>query len=242
MLFRSGGNCTLTVSTGSGTMGSAAETDNYQLIDNTTGKTVQIDPSNISPSGSSVTFTLSSTYASRAFIVIGTVTKTLSANTEKTKTLTTATPLTFTTQAAVTNPVLSLGVADAYRIISIKQATGFAYGSSPSTSDYVDDVSDYYLFDDGQTLSYYGTSTLKLKPSYSPPNAPIRVEFEYFAHGTGDYFTVNSYTDVDYKKIPLFGNLALRDCIDFRPRVDTTGTAFTGSGGSVSLEIGRAHV
>ena len=111
----SGGNCTLTVSTGAGTMGSAAETDNYQLIDNTTGKTVQIDPSNISPSGSSVTFTLSSTYASRAFIVIGTVTKTLSANTEKTKTLTTATPLTFTTQAEVTNPVLSLGVADAAR-------------------------------------------------------------------------------------------------------------------------------
>ena len=231
----SGGNCTLTVSTGSGTMGSAAETDNYQLIDNTTGKTVAIDPSNISPSNSSVTFTLSSAYASRAFIVIAAVSKTLSANTEKTKTLTTATPIEFTTQAQVTNPVLSLGVADAYRIISIKQATGFAYGSSPASTDYVDDVRDHYDFDDGQTQSYYGTATLKLKPSFSPPNAPVRVEFEYFAHGTGDYFTVNSYADISYKKIPLFGTTPLRDCIDFRPRVDTTGSAFTGSGGSVSL-------
>jgi hypothetical protein len=238
----SGSNCTLTVSTGSGTMGSAAETDNYQLIDNTTGKTVQLDASFIAPSGSSVSFTLPGAYASRAFIVIGTVTKTLSANTEKSKTLTSASCV-YTTQALVNGQSLLLGsgtnpttgFADAYRVISIKQATGFAFGSSPSTSDYVDDVSDHYTFDDGQTLSYYGLSTLKLKPSFSPPNAPVRIEFEYLSHGTGDYFTVNSYSDLDYKKIPHFGTTPLRDCIDFRPRVDVTGIAYTGSGASTSL-------
>jgi hypothetical protein len=229
-----GGNCTLTVSAPSGTMGSAAETDNYQLIDNTTGKTVYISPSNINPSGSSVTFTLSDTYASRAFIIIGTVTKTLSANTEKTKTLTTAT-VTFTTQALATANTLSLGVADGFRIITVKQATGQAFGSSPSNSAYVDDVSDFYTFDDGQTPSYYGLASLKLKPSFSPPNAPVQVVFEYFAHGTGDYFTVNSYTDIDYKKIPSFFGVPLRDYIDFRPKVDTTGIAYSGSGASMSL-------
>lgn len=230
----SGGNCTLTVSAPSGTMGSAAETDNYQLIDNTTGKTVSISPSNINPSGSSVTFTLSDAYASRAFIIIGAVTKTLSANTEKTKTLNSAT-VTFTTQAAATANILNLGVADGFRIISVKQATGQAFGSSPASSAYVDDVSDYYTFDSGQRSSYYGLASLNLKPSFSPPNAPVQVVFEYFSHGTGDYFTVNSYTDIDYKKIPYYNNIPLRDYIDFRPRVDTTGSAYTGSGSSVSL-------
>ena len=84
----SGGNCTLTVSSSAGNMASKAETDNYQLVDNTTGLTVAIDPANISISGSAATFTLADTYASRSFTVIGTVTKTLSANTEKSKTLT----------------------------------------------------------------------------------------------------------------------------------------------------------
>ena len=233
----SGGFCTLTVSTGSGTMDSAAETDNYQLVDNTTGLTVAIDPSNISPAGSSVTFTLPDTYASRGFIVIGTVIKTLSSTTEKTKTLTSAS-VTFTTQALATNPTLSLGVADGYRIISVKQATGFAFGSSPTTADYTDDISDHYTFDDGQTLTFYGLAKLLLKPSFTAPNAPVRVEFEYFAHGTGDYFTVNSYIDnnnFDYKKIPSFAQTQLRDCIDFRPRVDNTGLAYTGGGASTSL-------
>jgi hypothetical protein len=38
---------------------------------------------------------------------------------------------------------------------------------------------------------------LILKPSFTAPTAPIRVEFEYFTHGTGDYFTVNSYSTND---------------------------------------------
>ena len=37
------------------------------------------------------------------------------------------------------------------------------------------------------------------------------------------------YADVDYKRIPLFGNLALRDCIDFRPRVAVTANITTTS-------------
>jgi hypothetical protein len=241
-----GGYCTVGLS-GVGTLASAAETDNYQVIDYTTGKTLLVDSSAINVAGSGVTITLVDTYAGRNIVVIATSKKTLSVSTEKSKTLrfdTTLYPecvIKYTTQAAVNNPTLSLGVADAYRIVSVKQATGFAFGSSPTDADYVDDVSDHYDFNDGQTASYYGLSTLTLKSSYSPPNAPVRVQFEYFAHGSGDYFTVNSYTDIDYKKIPHFGSVPLRDCIDFRPRVDTTGTAFTGSGGATSLVLKRGY-
>ena len=231
------GHCTLQVSTGSGTMGSAAETDNYILIDNTTGLIVPIDPTAIAPSGNTVIFTLTTTpidYSVRSFIVIGAVSKTLSTSTEKTKTLTSSSA-TFTTQAAATLSNLSLGIADGYRIISIKQATGFAFGTSPTTGQYTEDISDRYDFHDGQTTSYYGLSSVVLKSSFAPPNAPVLVTFEYFSHGSGDYFTVNSYTDIDYKNIPFYGNMSLRDSIDFRPRADTTGIAFTGAGASVSL-------
>lgn len=229
------GYCTLVVTTSSGTMGSAAETDNYIVIDDTTGNIVL--PFSIVPSGNTATITFFNTptdYSVRAFIVIGSVSKTLSSATEKAKTLNN-TAIAYTAKADVINPVLSLGVADGYRIISIKQATGFAFGSSPASTDYTEDVSDRYDFIDGQTISYYGLSNVTLKASYSPPNAPVRIVFDYFSHGTGDYFTVNSYSTIDYKNIPFFKTIPLRDVLDFRPRMDNTGTAFNGSGGATSL-------
>ena len=230
----SGGVCTLTVSAPSGTMISAAQTDNYQVIDNTTGQTVYVQTSNISVSGSSVTFTLPALYASRAFIVVGAVTKTLSSSTEKTKTLQTAT-VTFTSATAAQAPILNLGQADGYRIISIKQADNVAFGATPTSSQYVTDLMDRYNFFDGQTAYSYELAYLQLLPSKAPPSAPIQVTFQYFSHGTGDYFTVNSYSGIDYKLIPFFGGVPLRDCIDFRSRKDSTGSAFTGSGGAISL-------
>ena len=115
----SGSNCTLTVSTGSGTMVSYAQTNNYQLVDNTTGLSINYVSAAISTG--SITFTLAGTYANRSMTVIGTVVKTVA---EKTKTLTTATPVTFTTQAAAQSLTLSLGKADGYRITSVLMDSG----------------------------------------------------------------------------------------------------------------------
>ena len=55
---------------------------------------------------------------------------------------------------------------------------------------------------------------------------------DYFAHGTGDFFSVDSYSAIDYKDIPTYtstrvdpevretsGEFDLRDTVDFRPRV-----------------------
>ena len=54
----------------------------------------------------------------------------------------------------------------------------------------------------------------------------------YFAHGTGEFFSVDSYSGIDYKEIPTYtstrvdpevrepsGEFDLRDTVDFRPRV-----------------------
>ena len=55
---------------------------------------------------------------------------------------------------------------------------------------------------------------------------------DYFTHGTGDFFNVDSYSSISYKDIPTYsatrvdpevaeptGEYDLRDTVDFRPRV-----------------------
>ena len=228
------GSPQLTISTASGNMASAAETDNYIVVDNDSGAGGAIVlPTGITPSGSSVTFDLGSTYSGRSMMVIGAVNKSGSILTEKSKTLVSSATATFTTQATAQNSTLLLGYADGYRLVSVKMKSGtFA---SPGAS-YSIDISDRYDFDNGQKSTHYDQAKLVLKNSYAPPEAPVEVTFDYFTHSTGDYFTVNSYpANVDYKAIPYFQGQALRDCIDFRPRIDDAGTSFSGTGSSASL-------
>lgn len=229
----SGGTCTLTVSTSSGEFASAAETDNYIVMDNnaTDGGSI-IAPTSISVTGSTVQFTLPSTYATRNLVVIGAVNKSGSTLTEKAKTLVSTTS-SFTSQSAATKSIISLGKADGFRLISVKMDTGSF--SSP-TGSYNIDITDRFDFDSGQRDTHYDVASVVLKASYTPPVAPIRVEFEYFNHSTGDYFTVNSYpSNVAYSAIPTYNGSSLRDVIDFRPRIDDSGVSFSGAGSSASL-------
>lgn len=217
----SSGTCTLTVSTSSGSMASGAVLGNYILTNNTSGAIIL--PITITPAGSSVTFTLDSSHATAPFIVVGAVNKTGSTNTEKTKTLN-STSIAYTTQAAATASSLSLGKADAWRIVSIKMKSG-TFATPGAT--YSIDISDRYDFDNGQRSTFYDLGKITLKDTYVPPSAPVEVVFEYFTHSTGDYCSVNSYpAQVSYKEIPP----SLRDALDFRPRVDDTGTLFSGTG------------
>jgi hypothetical protein len=228
------GSPQLTVSTASGNMASAAETDNYIVVDNDSGAGGAIVlPTGITPSGSSVTFDLGSTYSGRSMMVIAAVNKSGAVLTEKSKTLVASATATFTTQATAQNSTLLLGKADGYRLISVKMKSG-TFASPGAT--YSIDISDRYEWDDGQRNTHYDQARLILKNSYAPPEAPIEVTYDYFTHSTGDYFTVNSYpANVDYKAIPYFEGQALRDVIDFRPRIDDAGTSFSGTGSSVSL-------
>ena len=229
----SGGTCNLTVSTTSGTFASAADLDNYIVMNNSaaTGGSV-IVPNSINVVGSSVTFVLHESLASTNFIVIGAVNKSGATLTEKTKTLL-STNVIFSTQATATRAELLLSKADLYRAVSIKMDSGtFA---SP-TGAYDIDITDRYDVDTGQRPSFYDIARIILKASFVPPTAPIRVEFEYFTHSTGDYFTVNSYpSNVSYTTIPTFNGLGLRDFIDFRPRISDDGIGFTGAGSSPAL-------
>jgi hypothetical protein len=228
------GTPTLTVSTSSGTMASAAETDNYIVVRNdAAGGGAIVQPTSITVSGSGVTFGLDSSLSGLNMLVIAAVNKSGGVVTEKSKTLEAGATVTFTTAAAAQKTELLLGKADGYRIVSVKMKSG-TFASPGAT--YSIDISDRFEFDTGQRSTHYDVARLVLKNSYAPPEAPIEVTFDYFSHSTGDYFTVNSYpANVDYKAIPFFQGTSLRDSIDFRPRINDAGSAFSSTGSSVSL-------
>ena len=131
---------------------------------------------------------------------------------------------TLSGQSLVSNE-LSLGKADIIKINSITDANG-------------QDVKSRFTLDNGQKDNYYGIGKIILKSGESNPGA-IDVDFNYYTHtGTSDFFSVDSYPTADYASIPTFtginGTVQLRDCIDFRPRINDAGTGFTGTGASLS--------
>ena len=93
------------------------------------------------------------------------------------------------------------------------------------------DITSRYFFDDGQRDGMYDTSKLTLKSGEPVPQGPILIVYDYFtASNSGDFYDVNSYSNIDYKDIPVYspsrvdlgglepdGTFELSDCVDFRP-------------------------
>lgn len=98
------------------------------------------------------------------------------------------------------------------------------------------DVSKHFDFDNGQRDTHYATSAIKLRVDTNfTVTGDLDVTYNYFDHGTGDFFTIDSYTgQVDYEGIPSHDGIELRSAVDFRPRMNNGGTNFTGTGASVT--------
>ena len=84
------------------------------------------------------------------------------------------------------------------------------------------DYLDYFTMDGGQRDSSY--ERIKIESSVELPAGTATVEYDYYSHGSGDYFCVDSYIGIEYDDIPTFtdssGNVFdLRNCIDFRKTV-----------------------
>ena len=135
-------------------------------------------------------------------------------------------------QSPATQRIISLDYADVFRINSVMMGNK--------------DVTDDYIFDDGQRDTYYDISKLVRKSGRSLPTTDLVVNFDYFEHINSlgnDFFSVDSYLHdrgISYGEIPVYrpssvaptgsmtaenSNLSikLRDCVDFRPIVNTTG-------------------
>ena len=51
----------------------------------------------------------------------------------------------------------------------------------------------------------YDTSKLTLKSGEPVPQGPILIVYDYFtASNSGDFYDVNSYSNIDYKDIPVY--------------------------------------
>jgi hypothetical protein len=196
--------------------GSVSITDFVATIETGTGAGKLIDVTAGSPTLASGLTQLSFNAPSGTTVKLSaTVSKSIAA--ERTKTLTTQ----ALSIASAVPTVINLGRADVYRIIGVWQGTNNT-GLN---------ITDRYTFDNGQRDARYDLGTLTLRQG-EPSPSQVYIEFEYFTHGSGDYFCVNSYTNFGsytdwYSRIPYYqaGNgtlLALRDCLDFRQRVDDT--------------------
>lgn len=90
----------------------------------------------------------------------------------------------------------------------------------------------------GHQDNFYDVGSGKLKPGAIAPAGSIKVVYDYFQHGAGDFFSVNSYGSVDYDQIPTYTQrnnsvINLRDVIDLRPTIDSSGSNFTGTNSDI---------
>ena len=91
------------------------------------------------------------------------------------------------------------------------------------------DISSNWLLNTGQRDGYYGLGSIKRKSGSPIPTKPILIIFDYFTAGSGNFFTVDSYSGLDFENIPLYvpnvtdpagmepdGIIELSDAVDFR--------------------------
>lgn len=138
----------------------------------------------------------------------------------------TSTPATAIGTLAVDN-TLALDKADVFEVVSVKDANDASV-----------DFTDRFELDSNKSQSYYGISRITLRNGFSAPTETLQVEYKYFQHGNGDYFSVDSYSNIPYANIPvedIDGVLvSMSDVVDFRPTESPSG-GFAGVGSSISL-------
>ena len=71
------------------------------------------------------------------------------------------------------------------------------FSTDATTSD--TDITSRFDLDTGQRDNFYDVGRLKLKTGELQPASRILVSFRFFSHGSGDFFSVDSYSGVvDY--------------------------------------------
>lgn len=155
-------------------------------------------------------------------------------------------------QVVITNPAtnpatkMSLFYADVNKIQKIYDLNGAAVPASGTSLISFADVTNRFNFDNGQRDSHYDHASISLAPRNGTVKGPLIVCFDWFQHsGDGSYFTVDSYSNIDYGTIPSYTSsdgtfYSLRDSVDFRPRKANESNTFpnyTFSGSTLRLPV-----
>jgi hypothetical protein len=178
-----------------------------------------------SPTGKTLTLDFGSNYSSSKIKILATVARSVAGS--KTKTLNAASTVAISSQTTIESGLIGLGKADVYQINSVYMSPDF---STPATTSHTD-ITTRFILDNGQRDNFYDIGRIKLKTGSITPTGRLLINFDFFSHGSGDYFDVDSYSGViNYEDIPTYSSdttgtdYDLRDCLDFRPRVDDAST------------------
>lgn len=219
-----GGAGSVSITVGTNQQFLSYSSDNYIFTNINTGELVDLTGA-VTSNGSSITINLGASYANVPYKLIAPVVKVDTA--PKTKTLKT---FEHAVSTGFADDVIALKHADGYRLKAVYISTSGAPATVTSP-----EITDRFIFDGGQRETHYDLARLIRKPGAQIPDNNLLVVYDYFEHvgssGTGDYFTVDSYTNIDYEDIPTFvssvyGTISLADVVDFRPRVsDYTGNS-----------------
>lgn len=147
----------------------------------------------------------------------------------------TSSPMKFVKKRGTTVQFTTADTITGFSSLATAPVTAVTEGSTNITS--------RYELDTGQRDNYYDISRIVKKPGQGDPLGRLLVVYDYLDHGTGDFFTVDSYVDVadqmTYEDIPNYsatkvdpddpapsGEYDLQDVFDIRPRAeDIAGTS-----------------
>lgn len=219
------GNGEVSISVGTNEQFLGYTPENYVMANPNTGDLIVLDNTiTLGQSGQTINISLGATFANIPYKLIAPVRKVDTA--PKAKVL--VEDEEYNVETGFSDPVIPIKYADGYRLRAVYMS---ATAANATRNDV--EITDRFIFDGGQRDTHYDLARLVLKPGAITPTNKLLVVFDYFKHvggvNTGDYFTVDSYTNINYKDIPyhdssVYGKISLRDVVDFRPRVsDYTG-------------------
>lgn len=218
------GSISISVGTNEQFLGYTSE--NYVMSNPNTGELLDLsnnDPSNpavsLGSSAQSITLDLGATFADIPFKLIAPIRK--ADTSPKTKIL--VENQEYNVSTGFSDPSIPIEYADGLKLKAVYMSATAADATNNDV-----EVTDRFDFDGGQRDTHYDLARITLKPGAIAPTSKLLVVFDYFKHiggvNTGDYFTVDSYTNITYSDIPyydssVYGKISLRDTVDFRPRV-----------------------
>ena len=186
-----------------------------------------------SPTGKTLTLDFGANFQGHKVKILATVARSVANS--KSKTLNSGSTVAISSQTIIEGGVIGLAKADVYAINAVYMSADFSTAATASDTN----ITTRFDLDTGQRDNYYDIGRIKLKPGQLKPTGRLLINFDYFSHGSGDYFDVDSYSGVvDYENIPSYTSdttgvtYQLRDVIDFRPRVDDASTVAGATSGS----------
>jgi hypothetical protein len=155
----------------------------------------------------------------------------------KTKTLQFDATDTFLTSSEAALSTLVLSNSDIYRVNKVMMATSFVSSWTAGVQATALDVTAKYTVDNGQRNNLYDLGSLRLNIGQSVPIGSIKVWYDYFEHGLGDFFVGGSDPNrtsynplqVPYEEVPDYDGKNLNDYLDFRARVDSVTNQLIGN-------------